>query len=242
MKFNVFETEEQVIDAFTAHIVSLAVAAIKARGQFNLSLSGGSSPKKVYELLASSVYRDQVDWNKVFFFFGDERYVPSDSPDSNALMVKEALFKPLGIEAQNIFAVDTSLPADEAADQYAKLIQDHFGHSEVRFDCVMLGLGGDAHTASLFPYTDVLRASKASVKAVQLPGQSSFRISMTAPLLNQARNIAFLTFGGGKSQAIFQVVKGDRDPEKYPAQLIDPEAGTVEWYTDQAAMRLLEEV
>jgi len=241
MQFNVFETEEQVINAFAKNIVKLAAAAINERGQFNLSLSGGSSPKKVYELLASASYRDEVDWDNVYFFFGDERYVPSDSPESNALMVDHALFSPLGIKDENIFRVDTSLPADQAADQYAGAIHDHFGGVTVRFDCVMLGLGGDAHTASLFPHTDVLKSKDATVKSVQLKGQDTIRISMTAPLLNQARNISFLTFGAGKAEAIYQVVKGLRDPHQYPAQLINPEEGAVEWYTDKAAMQLLEE-
>ncbi len=185
---------------------------------------------------------DQVDWEKVFFFFGDERYVPADSPESNAMMVQQALFTPLGIKDDHVFKVNTSLPADEAAHQYAMAIEGHFGGSSVRFDYIMLGLGGDAHTASLFPYTEVLKETEPTVRAVKLVAQNTIRISMTAPLLNQGRQIAFLTFGARKAKAIYQVINGDHDTEQFPAQLINPPEGFVEWYTDKAAMRLLGEI
>lgn len=233
MELHVFATEVEVLQALANRFVALAAQAVAARGRFAVALSGGSSPKKLYELLASPAYRPQVAWEQVYFFFGDERNVPPTSPDSNYLMAKTALFDALAVRPAQVFAVDTDLEPAEAAAQYAVDVEEFFGEKKARFDLVLLGLGDNAHTASLFPHTTVLHETKASVEEVWLPEQQVFRITFTAPLINQARAIAFLVYGASKAEAVHQILELDRNVDQYPAQLIEPEA--TEWFLDEAA-------
>lgn len=239
MKINVFRTVEELIRAVADYFDETAQNAIALRGEFNVALSGGKSPERLYQLLASADFRQRVDWVKVNFFFGDERHVPKRDPENNAFMVQKTLFDPLKISASRIFTVDTSLPPDEAAEKYASVISHHFGRRQIRFDLVLLGLGDNAHTASLFPYTSVLKDRSVSVKAVYLEEQDRYRITMTAQLINQARHIAFLVFGEGKSKAVYHILQGGLDSEKYPGQLINPTDGDLQWFLDgTAASRL----
>ena len=241
MKLNVFSTSDAAIQALADYFVALAAQAVAARGRFVVALSGGSSPKRLYELLASPAYHEQVAWEQVYFFFGDERNVPHTSPDSNYLMAKKALLDPLGIRRSQVFAVDTAEEPAEAAAQYGVAIEEFFGERKARFDLVLLGLGDNAHTASLFPHTPVLHDKTVGVKEVWLPEQQVYRITFTAPLINQARAIAFLAFGAGKAEAVAQVLGSEQNSEQYPAQLIAPTSGDVAWYLDEAAADELEQ-
>ena len=235
MKINVFKTVQELLVAMADYFVSTAKSSISSRKEFNVALSGGSSPKRLYEILSSSDFKHQVEWDKVNFFFGDERYVPADDPDNNALMVKKALFDPLNISSSNIFTINTSLPPEEAAKKYTLTIANHFKDQKIRFDLVLLGLGDNSHTASLFPYTSVLSDKSASVKAVFLEEQNVYRITMTAPLINQARHIAFLVYGEAKAEAVHHVLENGLNEKKYPAQLIRPDESDLRWYLDEAA-------
>jgi len=241
MKLNVFPTSDEAIRALAEQFVTLAEQAIAARGRFVVALSGGSSPKRLYELLASAAYHERVAWEQVYFFFGDERNVPHTSPDSNYLMAKKTLLDPLGIRSAQVFAVDTEEEPAEAAVQYALAIEEFFEERKARFDLVLLGLGDNAHTASLFPRTSILSDKTVGVKEVWLAEQQVYRISFTAPLINQARAIAFLVFGTDKAVAVAQVLGSERNIEQYPAQLIAPSNGTVDWYLDEAAASELEQ-
>ncbi|HEX8328372.1 MAG TPA: 6-phosphogluconolactonase [Hymenobacter sp.] len=231
---HVYPTVEEVLRGLADFVVAQAGQAVVARGRFTLALSGGSSPKKLYELLASEAYRDRVPWPQVFFFFGDERDVPQTDPESNFLMAKKALFDPLQIPQENVFAIDTSLPAAEAAAAYTRAITAFFG-AEAHLDLVLLGLGDNSHTASLFPHTPVLQASAAGAEAVFVEEKQAYRITLTAPLINQARAVAFLVYGADKAAAVQAVVNGPRDSEEHPAQLIAPTAGETHWFLDEAA-------
>ena len=206
MKLNIFNTADEVLIALAAYFVEVANEAFTARGKFSVSLSGGSSPKKLYELLASPQFKDQINWEKVYFFFGDERYVPHTDAESNYLMAQKALFDPLAIDRLNIFPVDTTLSPEDAAKQYADEVEQFFEDDEMGFDLVLLGLGDDAHTASLFPHTDVLHDVTPSVKANFLADKQVYRITMNAPLINEARNIAFLVYGESKAVAVHHVL------------------------------------
>jgi len=239
MELNIFNNENEVLAALAAHFVKVAGDAIAAKGKFSVALSGGNSPKKLYELLASA-YEDKLEWDKVYFFFGDERNVPQTDKDSNYLMAKNALFAPLLIDPDHIFPVDTSLSPKEAAAKYQEQIEDFFDEDELSFDLVLLGLGDNSHTASLFPFTPVLHDRLPGVSEVFLPDQNVYRITMNAPLINEAKNIAFLVYGGGKAIAVHHVLEDDEDIEQYPAQLIEPIVGELEWFIDTAAAELLE--
>ena len=236
----VFKTTKEVLDAAAVYFVNTASESISTQGRFTVALSGGSSPKGLFELLASE-YHSKVEWNKVFFFFGDERYVPADHPDSNALMAKKALFDPLHIVPQQIFTVNTSLEPAEAAKAYKQVIEEHFAPGSVAFDLILLGLGDDAHTASLFPHTSVVNATDAGVKEIFVEDKKVFRITFTAPLINQARHIAFLVFGSSKADAVHHVLQGEKDVNQYPAQLIEPTNGDVTWFMDESAAAHLEQ-
>jgi len=230
----IFAQVSDQLNALAGFFIQKANEAITQNGCFSVALSGGHSPRKLYELLATA-YHKQVDWSKVYFFFGDERYVPSTDSNSNALMVRQTLFDPLKIAGCNIFIVPTFLPPEEAAISYWKLLQGHFKEQPVRFDLILLGLGDNAHTASLFPFSEVLKERTAGVKAVFIKELNAYRITFTAPLINQARHIAFLIYGASKSEAVKHVFKAPLQPEKYPAQLIHPDPGTLNWFLDEAA-------
>ena len=241
MTLNIFNTPDEVVDGLAQYFVKIANESIAAHGKFSVALSGGSSPKKLYELLASTIYADSIDWTKVYFFFGDERDVPQTDSQSNYLMAKKALFEPLYIDAANIFAVDTTLTPNEAAQKYAETIAEFFDEDEMSFDLVLLGLGDNSHTASLFPYTPVLHDVTPSVKEVWLEDQQVYRLTLNAPLINEAKNIAFLVYGEGKAEAVHHVLEDDEDIENYPAQLIDSITGDVQWFMDEAAAANLED-
>lgn len=234
----VFDNTDSLLISLADMIVAKAGEAIRTRGRFSFVLSGGSSPKKLFELLASNSYRSKLEWNSIYFFFGDERNVPATHSDSNYLMAKKALFEPLVIREVQVFRMLTELGAAEAAADYERKLNSFFGGTRTDFDLVLLGLGDDAHTASLFPGTPVLHENQKLVASCFVPKVNMDRITLTAPCINQARAVAFLVFGASKAEAIRQIVEGERDFEKYPAQLIAP-SGELLWYIDKPAASLL---
>ncbi|GAB3871167.1 6-phosphogluconolactonase [Hymenobacter segetis] len=240
MPQHVFASVEEVLHSLADFFVEQASQAVAARGRFSVALSGGSSPKKLYELLASPTYRERVPWAETFFFFGDERNVPPTDAQSNYLMAKNALLAPLNIADDHVFAVNTLLPPAEAAQAYTQTIKAFFGNETAQFDLILLGLGDNSHTASLFPHTDVLHATTADVQAVFVAEVDAYRITLTAPLINQARTVAFLVFGADKAAAVRRVLLGERNVEEYPAQLIAPASGEADWFMDEAAATDLE--
>lgn len=240
MKLNIYHTTEEVLNGLAEYFIKVANEAIQQHDSFNVALSGGTSPKKLYALLASDSYKSQVDWSKIYFFFGDERYVPATNPQSNFQMVKKVLFEPMGIEDSHIFPVNTMLQPDNAAQQYATDISVHFDGGVAKFDLILLGLGDNSHTASLFPYTPILHEVDATVKSVFLTNQQAFRISFTAPMINNAHNVAFLVYGESKAIAVHNVLEEALDIQHYPAQLISLTNGNpAKWFIDDAAAKKL---
>lgn len=238
MKTNVFKTPDEIIYSLANYFVDCASQAIKKQDKFSVALSGGNSPKKLYELLASADFKNKIDWKKVYFFFSDERYMPHDHEDSNYLMAKTSLFDHLDIEDSQINKVDTSLDPAGAAQDYERCIC-HFFDGNPSFDLVLLGLGDDAHTASIFPHTSLVWIDEEYVKEVYLEDKKVYRISFTAPLINASKNVVFLTFGENKATAIKAVFEGEKNVDLYPAQLIKPKNGHLEWFVDEAAVSKL---
>jgi 6-phosphogluconolactonase len=196
----------------------------------------------LYELLTSEPYRSEIDWSRVSFFFCDERCVPFNDPDNNGLMAKKSLFEPLKIADSKIFYIPTSLNPQEAARKYSRRIMAHFKDKPICFDLVLLGLGDDGHTASLFPNTPVLHEQKALVSAVFLEKNQSHRITLTPAVINEAHAIAFFVYGESKAHAVKQVLEGEGDADAYPGRLIKPENGTLDWFLDEDAAQLLQKV
>nr|WP_067057869.1 6-phosphogluconolactonase [Mucilaginibacter sp. L294] len=237
MKLNIFKTDTEVLAALASYFADAAKQAIEARDRFSVALSGGSSPKKLHELLASE-YRDKIEWNKVYFFFGDERDVPLNDAQSNYLMAKQTLFDPLGIDPSHVYAVQTALGAEEAAIDYTRHLIGFFDGHNASFDLVILGLGDNSHTASLFPHTSVLTDESASVQALYIDEVKMNRITFTAPLINNAHHIAFLVYGAGKAEAVKHILEDKKNIQEYPAQLIQ---GTdLQWFLDEPAASKLE--
>lgn len=231
---HISDNVESLITSVAEFFIAQCNEAIQRNGKFTVALSGGSSPKQLHTLLASEKYRNRLPWEKIYFFFGDERFVPADDAQSNYRMARETLFDTLKISADHVFAVNTTLQPAEAALAYEQTIRKHFGNG-CRFDLIILGLGGDSHTASLFPHTEVLKERKALVKEVFVKEVNQFRITFTAPLINEANAIAFLTYGASKAEAVQHILKDQFYPEQYPAQLIRPLSGKVHWFLDKEA-------
>lgn len=240
-ELRVYGDAEQLARAAAELFVTLAAESIKARGRFRVALSGGSTPRRVYELLASNGFRRRVDWDRVDFFWGDERYVPADDRDSNYRMTAEALLRQVPVPAANVHRPPTEIsPPGAAAGAYEDDIRRSFGDlsSLPQFDLVYLGLGTNGHTASLFPYSPALKETSRLVLADFVAEVNTWRISMSAPLLNRGRTVAFLVEGQQKAEVLRDVLLGPPDQERLPAQLIDPE-GNLLWMVDEAAASLL---
>lgn len=234
MEIHIGKSKEQVIKEVAGVVESLAQNAVRDHGRFTWALSGGSSPKALFSLLSSD-YKESFPWDKTLFFFGDERYVALDHPDSNYLMAKTTMLEVMGVADEQIFAVNTALSPADAARDYQERMVSAFQSDSPAFDLVLLGLGDDAHTASLFPGTDVLENSSDLVSDVFLPQKDVYRITFTKSLINHAHTVAFLTFGENKADAVRQVFTKEGDYTLYPAQLINPESGDLRWYIDEAA-------
>lgn len=239
MKLNRFSTVSALNLNLAQHVIEIANHAIKTKGRFDFVLTGGNSPKTLYQEL-STTYKDKIDWSKVYFFFGDERTVLPTHKDYNGLMAKENLFDNLQTPANHIFYVNTTLSPQEAAKAYQKQLEQHFAQQAIVFDLILLGMGDDAHTASIFPHTTLTTKQNASVESVFVEKLNTYRVSFTAPLINQAKNIAFISFGQNKAKAL-QAVLDYKVPnyDTYPAQLIRPLNGNLAWFVDDEAATLL---
>jgi 6-phosphogluconolactonase len=235
MELHIYSSVDLAIRSVADYFVQSVHNAVTEKGYAYVVLTGGNSPKQLYSLLASDEYKEQLDWSKIFFFFGDERYVPFTDANHNGAMVKRLLFDPLQIDETNIFYINTTVSPEESAKEYELKINSIFMNRPVVFDLVLLGLGSNAHTASLFPHTNVLNETSAIVKSVFVDELDAYRITLTAPAINSATEIAFLVFGADKAEAVYNVIEGERDAAKYPAQLIKPATGAGHWFLDEAA-------
>lgn len=226
----------ELFQAAAEEFARIGNTAIAARGRFTVALSGGSTPKSLYSLLAAN-YPDFA-WNQTFLFFGDERHVPPEDPDSNYRMVNESLLKKIPIPSGNVFRVKAENPdaAAAAADYNAQLIR-FFGLKPKqfpRFDLIFLGLGPDGHTASLFPGSEGLKEKSKLVISNWVEKFKTDRISFTYPVLNNAAEVIFLASGPDKADMVKQILEGDSQPP-FPAQQVRPEDGELVWMLDQAA-------
>lgn len=235
----VFQTVDELNVAAAELIISIANKSIAARGRFVISLSGGQTPEKLYSLLAKSPWREQIEWIKTFIFWGDERYVQFDDKRNNARAAKSILLNRIDIPSRNIYFINVNLQPNMAAKEYEKDIKDFFKTESLRFDLVLLGLGENGHTASLFPRTKVIDEHVEGVRAVYVEEEKMFRVTMTAPLINQAHHILFLVAGTKKSEVVKQVLTSSFQPAHYPAQLIKPNDGVLLWFVDRDAATLI---
>lgn len=226
-------------------VTAAANLAIGLRGVFTIALAGGSTPRPLYAALA----RDpDIDWKRWRIFWSDERCVPPDHPDSNYGMVHQVLLSQPGVKPQLVMRMAGELEPEVAAANYEAIVRelvpaayDQVTGDRPRFDLILLGMGADGHTASLFPHTPALAEQKRLVVANPVPALQTTRLTFTFPLINAARRILVLVSGADKAQALHDVLVGPHRPDALPAQAIHPVAGQVTWLVDEAAFHLIEE-
>ena len=231
---------ERLSRAAAEHFVDLARQAVADRGRFAVALSGGSTPKSLYALLATEEFLRRVDWPRVHVFWGDERCVPPDHVDSSYRMAKEILLDHVPLPSEQVYRIRGEIEPALAAAEYDSLLHDFFGEvSGPRFDLLLLGMGDDGHTASLFPNTAALNERERWVVENYVEAKHMWRITLSPPTINAAANIAFLVSGAEKAERLRQVLKGDYQPHLLPAQIVKPVNGHLLWFVDEAAAALL---
>src|ERR1051326_342212 len=222
-------------DAAARHIVELGQAAIDARGAFSIALSGGSTPRELHRRLASSPLVSQLDWSCVHVFFGDERCVPPDDADSNYRMAFETLLSHVPVPESHVYRLHGEAPPESAAADYEQDLRAFFGNEPPRLDLILLGMGDNGHTASLFPGLNAVHEQKRWVVAENVAEVGMWRITLTPVVLNLAREVLFLVAGSGKAAMLRQVLEGPFAPAERPAQIVRPSPGEVIWLVDAAA-------
>jgi 6-phosphogluconolactonase len=233
-----FTTPQDLFQAAADELIKSATDAITQRGRFTVALSGGNTPKSLYALIAANA-ANSLPWEKVFFFWGDERHAGPHDPDSNYRMVEESILSKIPVPAGNVFRVLAENPdAAAVADSYEKTLRQFFdvpAGKFPRFDLVLLGMGPDGHTASLFPETAALAEKSRLVVANWVEKLQTHRITLTLPVLNQAAEVNFLVSGTDKAPALHEVLDGKAPAEKYPSKLVQPSHGKLIWFVDRAA-------
>jgi 6-phosphogluconolactonase len=224
-----------------ARFVRLAQEATQSRGRFSAALAGGSTPRELYERLGRAPYRDQVPWPQVHLFWGDERRVPPDDPGSNYRLAAETFVTRVPLPPENVHRMAGELAPQAAVRAYRRDLEDFFCGPRPRFDLVLLGLGGDGHTASLFPGAETLEKKTETVAAVEADyaGRPAGRLTLTLPAINTARHVMFLVAGEDKAGIVGEVLEGPAG--RFPAQRVAPHAGHLTWLLDAGAASALGE-
>ena len=245
------QTDSTNLARAAAHyFVTLASEAIATQGRFTVALAGGSTPEATYKLLATDEFAERLDWSRVHIFWGDERCVPREHPDSNYRMAREAWLDLVPLPAGNVHRIRGELEPGQAASEYEEVLRVFFsvpsGEAETKgevavacFDLVLLGMGDDGHTASLFPGTAAINEQTRWVTAHYVEKLSAWRITLTPAAINAASKVIFVVSGPDKASRLQQVLTGPYQPDSLPAQIVKPVAGRARWLVDSAAAALL---
>jgi 6-phosphogluconolactonase len=235
----VYQNANQVNRALAERFVSISSKAIAARGRFVVCLAGGNTPRGAYELLTTPEYTALVDWTNAYVFWGDERCVPPESLESNARTVRETLLNHVPVPVNQIHRIRGEIDAEQSAVEYEKTLRDFFKNrmqsGKPRFDLVLLGMGADGHTASIFPGAASLHEEKRWVAPHKIKSLDMWRVTLTPLALNAASNVIFLVMGSDKADTVKRVLEGDYVPDELPAQIVKPENGSVLWLLDEHA-------
>jgi 6-phosphogluconolactonase len=231
-------TPQDLFQAAAEEVIRAATNAIAERGRFTIALAGGSTPRNLYTLIAANA-SSSLPWEQMVFFFGDERHVPPDDAESNYRMAQETLLSKVPAPAANVFRIPSENPdAAAAADAYEQTLRKFFALAPgefPRFDLILLGMGPDGHTASLFPETAALQEKSRLVVANWVEKLKTSRITLTLPVLNAARCAVFLVSGMDKAAVLHEVLESNAPGEKYPSKLVQPGEGKLIWFVDRAA-------
>lgn len=220
-------------------IIDTANKSIASGKKFSIALSGGHTPEQLYKIMSLKPFIDKMPWKKTFVFWGDERCVPLEDNRNNAHRALVTLLNQVPLPHENIFRIPVNLLPAEAAQKYEQELRKFFGKERIHFDLVLLGLGENGHTASLFPESEILTDTHEGIREFYLEEEKIHRITMTAPLINNANHILFIVTGEKKAEVLNEVINGKYQPEKLPAQLIKPVNGTLTWFMDSNAAKKL---
>ena len=234
-----FDHEQDLSAAAAKFITDLAIKSISSTGRFVIALSGGKTPSILYNLLAHPPYVDELPWKNIFVFWSDERCVPADDESNNSNLARKMLLNHVPIPTENIFPVQVQMIPPKAAIQYEQMMKAFFKEEHPSFDLILLGMGEDGHTASLFPGTEKLwESTEQLVKEIEVPGQQIRRITFTPTLINNAKNVMFLVTGKNKARILNDVLSNKSKTKRYPVQHIKP-TGKTYWYIDEEAGAIL---
>lgn len=244
VKFYVVPDSAALAERAAQYFVEMVGEAVAGQGRARIAISGGSTPKSTFQLLAdpNQPWRSRMPWNDLELYWVDERCVGPDDADSNYRMTREALLDHVPLTPDQIHRIEGELYPLNAADEYESELRESFrleGTQFPRFDLVALGMGPDGHTASLFPHTAALHEKSRIVTANHVPQMDTWRITLTWPVINAARSVFFLIAGADKAEVLKEVLTGPREPERLPSQLIRPSSGILTLILDQAAAALL---
>lgn len=259
MFINISKNIEELSQEVAEWMVDYIHKTLQLQDRFTIALSGGSTPKKLHLLLASDQFKNKIDWQKLHVFWGDERYVPFTDERNNAKMAFDTLLDHVAVPKSQIHIMRTDIDPEDSANEYETILKDYFPEaasyklqatseepthdsrltshdsSAATFDLVLLGLGDNAHTLSLFPGEEVIHEKKRWVRSVFVKEINMQRITLTAPVVDLSKRIAFLVSGQDKADAVSQILSNDYAPDLYPAQIIKPAAGELYWFLDEAA-------
>jgi 6-phosphogluconolactonase len=234
MELHVLKDGEALSNAAAKFIAGHIAATLKKGSRYTIALSGGSTPKRLHQILAQSPYKEQIDWSKLHVFWGDERAVPFKDDRNNAKMAYDTLLDFVPIPADQIHVMRTDISPEQSAAEYEKILHQYFDNTVTSFDLVLLGMGDDGHTLSLFPGQPVIHEEERWATSFWLQAQDMSRITLTKTIVNKSACVAFLTAGTAKAHALKEVLKGAFNPDLYPSQVIKP-IGELHWFVDEAA-------
>jgi len=234
MELHEYKDGEALSVAAAKWIAERISDTLKTKDRFTIALSGGSTPKRLHELLAQAPYKETLDWSKLHVFWGDERAVPFEDSRNNAKMAYDTLLDFVPVPASQIHVMRTDIAPEQSATEYEKILHEYFDNTPYSFDLVLLGMGDDGHTLSLFPGMPIVHEEKAWAKSFWLQAQDMYRITLTKTIVNKSACVAFLTAGTAKAHALKEVLRGVYNPDLYPSQEIKP-SGELHWFVDEAA-------
>jgi 6-phosphogluconolactonase len=247
MELHVYKDGEALSQAAAKWIAHRIATTLRSADRFTIALSGGSTPKRLHQILAAAPYtvrsghtagggvgEEQIDWSKLHVFWGDERAVPFEDSRNNAKMAFDTLLDFVPVPREQIHVMRTDISPEQSAAEYEKILHHYFDNTPYGFDLVLLGMGDDGHTLSLFPGMPIVHETEAWAKSFWLPAQDMSRITLTKTIANRSAAVAFLTEGSKKAHALKEVLEGAYDPDHYPSQEIRP-SGELHWFVDEAA-------
>jgi 6-phosphogluconolactonase len=235
MQLHIYKDAGELSDELAKWIFTIIEKTLAIKDRFTIALSGGNTPATLYKKLADTPYREKIPWTKLHFFWGDERVVPFNDERNNARMAFETFLNKVAVPAGQIHVMQTGIPLQDSVAAYELLLHEYFDGEDTSFDLVLLGMGEDGHTLSLFPWSPLLNEQRRWVNAVPAEAPNLSRITLMPAVVNRAAIIAFLVSGSDKAKTLEQVLKGKYLPEKFPAQLIHPVSNQLHWFVDEAA-------